>query len=277
MVLAHDRDLRRVFDIRKNIWEVSYDEIRDLDSGGWFSPDFSDQRISTLDEVIEAVRGNARLNIEVKFNGPERGFAEAVVDIVGQQNFEDECIVTSLDYAGLQRVQAANPNLRTGIIVSSSLGDILKMDVDLLSIDTGTANSVLIRSAHQAEREVHVWTVNEASVMNTMIGKGVDQIITDDPKLLGEVMEERAGLSNAEKALLQLADIARHGLRGAGATIEAPRKFCSLRGLAIGRKTSPHPTGCLVPLWGMIMAAESIQRLPLTFSPSLSQLGRISD
>ena len=42
--------------------------------------------------------------------------------------------------------------------------------------------------------------------MNTMIAMGVDSIITDDPKLLGEVLRERAALSNAEKALLQFAE-----------------------------------------------------------------------
>ena len=41
-----------------------------------------------------------------------------------------------------------------------------------------------------------------------LIGLGVDQIITDDPKLLGEVIKERAALSQAELVLLRLADIA---------------------------------------------------------------------
>lgn len=45
-------------------------------------------------------------------------------------------------------------------------------------------------------------------LMNMMIGMGVDNIITDDPKLLGEVLSGRAGLSNVEKALLHLADFA---------------------------------------------------------------------
>ena len=44
--------------------------------------------------------------------------------------------------------------------------------------------------------------------MNKMIGMGVDQIITDDPKLLGEVIAHRANLSQAELTLLRLADIA---------------------------------------------------------------------
>ena len=38
VVLAHDKDLNRVFGINRRIWEVTYDELKDLDSGGWFSP-----------------------------------------------------------------------------------------------------------------------------------------------------------------------------------------------------------------------------------------------
>jgi hypothetical protein len=44
--------------------------------------------------------------------------------------------------------------------------------------------------------------------MNTMIGMGVDSIITDNPKLPGEVISDRAALTNVEKTLLQFADFA---------------------------------------------------------------------
>jgi hypothetical protein len=50
--------------------------------------------------------------------------------------------------------------------------------------------------------------VNDVPLMNTVLSMGADNIITDDPKLLGEVLRRRAALSNGEKILLQLADFA---------------------------------------------------------------------
>jgi hypothetical protein len=41
--------------------------------------------------------------------------------------------------------------------------------------------------------------------MSTMIGRGVDGVITDEPALLNEVMARRAGLSSPERLLLEAA------------------------------------------------------------------------
>jgi glycerophosphoryl diester phosphodiesterase len=208
VVLCHDKDLKRVFDMDKGIWEVTYDEIKDLDSGSWFSPEFSDQRICTLDQVIDAVRDKAKLNIEMKFSGHEQKLAREVVRIVNANAFREQCILTSLDYAGLQRAQAADPKMRTGLIVTSAIGDITRLNADLLSVGAKSVNRSLVARAREQGLEVHVWTVNDVALMSTMIEMGVDQIITDAPKLLGRVLEVRAGLSSAEKVLLQLAGIA---------------------------------------------------------------------
>jgi glycerophosphoryl diester phosphodiesterase len=212
VVLVHDKDLLRVFGIRKGIWEVTYDELKDLDSGGWFSPEFSDQRLATLDQVIKAVKGRARLNIELKFNGHQQKLAREVVRIVRENDFVDDCILTSLDYDGILRARAAGPEFRTGLIVTSSIGDVTRLEGELLSVSAKAVTRDLIDRAHHAGLEVHVWTVNDLPLMNRMIGMGVDQIITDDPKLLAELIRERASLSPAELTLLRLADIAENRL-----------------------------------------------------------------
>ena len=208
IVLVHDKDLLRVFGIKKGIWEASFEELKDLDSGGWFSPEFSDQRLATLDQVIKSIKGKAMLNIELKFNGHQKQLAKEVVRIVRENDFTDDCILTSLDYAGIQRARAAGPEFRTGVIITSAIGDVTKLDGDLISVSAGTVTRDLIDRARLADLEVHVWTVNSVQQMNKMIGMGVDQIITDDPKLLGEVIAHRANLSQAELTLLRLADIA---------------------------------------------------------------------
>lgn len=212
VVLVHDKDLLRVFGIKKGIWEVTFDELRDLDSGGWFSPEFSDQRLATLDQVIQAVQGRAKLNIELKFNGHEKQLASEVVRIVRENQFVDDCILTSLDYAGIQRARTAGPEFRTGLIVTSAIGDVTQLEGDLLSVSAKAVTRNLIDRAHRAGMEVHVWTVNDLPMMNRMIGMGVDQIITDDPKLLGNLIAERANRTPAELTLLRLADIVDHRL-----------------------------------------------------------------
>ena len=50
IVVLHDADLMRLAGTRLNIWDADYDDLRDLDVGSWFSPEFSDERIPTLED-----------------------------------------------------------------------------------------------------------------------------------------------------------------------------------------------------------------------------------
>src|SRR5689334_22417812 len=88
VVMLHDCDLKRVAGLSKRLEELSYNEVRKLDVGKWFSTAFAGERVPTLIEVINLSRGKIRLNIELKFFGPDRRLARAVADIVREQNFE---------------------------------------------------------------------------------------------------------------------------------------------------------------------------------------------
>ena len=55
--------------------------------------------------------------------------------------------------------------------------------------------------------KVFVWTVDDASTMSAMMGRGVDGMITNRPALAKAVLAERAGMSPALRLLLELADV----------------------------------------------------------------------
>jgi glycerophosphoryl diester phosphodiesterase len=61
-----------------------------------------------------------------------------------------------------------------------------------------------VRSNRRAGLETHVWTVNREADMARMLDYGVDNIITDRPKALRELIDERAELSDVELLLLAL-------------------------------------------------------------------------
>jgi glycerophosphoryl diester phosphodiesterase len=49
----------------------------------------------------------------------------------------------------------------------------------------------LVRTAHRAGLAVHVWTIDDADEMRTLIGMGVDGIMTDRPCVLAAVLADR--------------------------------------------------------------------------------------
>ncbi len=202
IVVIHDSDLRRIAGDSRGIWEVSSAELATLDAGSWFGPDFANERIPTLEQAISLVRGRMHLNIELKFNGHDERLVERVVEIVLREGFAEEAVITSLDYRAVQEVRAVTTAIPVGFIVASTVSRITRLDVELLAVDQRRATPSFIRATQRAGKEVHVWTVNDRTSMQRFIELGVDNIMTDDPAMLRDLLAERAALSDPEKWLL---------------------------------------------------------------------------
>lgn len=202
VVLLHDRDLKRVAGIPRRIGELSFREVREMDVGSHFGPTFAGERVPTLADVIRLSRGRIRLNIELKYHGPDRKLAREVGRLVREQGFESECLLTSFNYNALLELKRHDPRLRRGLIVAHALGDVSRLEVEALSVRADWLSDELLRSAHRAGQEVHVWTVNDARQMTRLAKRGVDNIITSDPDAMIRARGEWASLTGAERLLL---------------------------------------------------------------------------
>jgi glycerophosphoryl diester phosphodiesterase len=202
VVLLHDRDLKRVAGVSRRLDELSYDQVRKLDVGSWFDPAFAGEPVPTLAEVVNLARGRIKLNIELKFFGPGRRLAGEVARLVREQDFESDCLITSLDYDALLEVKSTNPRLRTGLIVAHALGDVSRLEVEVLSVRADWLTDDVLRAAHRRGQEIHVWTVNDASQMARLAKRGVDNIITSDPDMGIRARDEWANLTGSERLVL---------------------------------------------------------------------------
>jgi glycerophosphoryl diester phosphodiesterase len=204
LVVVHDGDLMRMAGDPRKVGALTAAEIAAIDVGRKFGERFDGESPPTLEEVIDLVRGRMRLNIELKYNVADPGLAPAVVDLLRREDFLDQAVITSLDYAALRQTELLEPRLRTGHIVTAAVGNVVRTEADFLSLNAARATPSLIRRAHSVGKEVHVWTVNEPELMLRMIERGADNLITDDPALLSRVMQERNGLTTAEILGLRL-------------------------------------------------------------------------
>jgi len=189
LVLLHDPDLKRTTGIKKNIWQTTYDKIKNLDAGSWFSEEFKGERIPLLEDAIEFIRGRMLLNIELKTNGNEVRLAERVCEIVKRMNFSDQVILTSFEPDQLRAAEITSPGIRTGLIFYFMPSyDILSMPYSVLSLHKRNAGKKFLDQAREAGKELHVWTVNEEKDMHDLIQTGVDNIITNYPERLRSIL-----------------------------------------------------------------------------------------
>ena len=199
IIVMHDDNLKRTTGVNKNVWEVTYDEIKNLDNGAFFDPEFEGTKICTLDEAIKlaaSAKDKLYLNIEIKRNGHDDGIAEKVVQIILDNNYLNYCDITSQDYSTLEEVREINPYVLTAYTSVIGIGNIESLEAaDIISIQETFATYENIERIHNAGKRVFVWTINEQDTMEQLANLNVDAILTNDPRLCQEVFEGYA--SNA--------------------------------------------------------------------------------
>lgn len=190
LVVMHDSNLKRTTGVNKDIWDVDYADIQDLDAGSWFDPAYANARIPTLEETLQFVDKRAKLNIEIKptKHGSDT-LEQDVAELITRYQYTDACYVTSFSYGSLKKVKEANPEIRTGYLMSVAYGQFYSLKyADAFSLNKVFVTSQVVNAAHQQGKQIFAWTVNGMSEVRSLCNLHVDSIITDDPVMVQNVI-----------------------------------------------------------------------------------------
>ena len=219
VVVIHDSDLMKLAGVNLRVWEASTQQLAEIDVGSWFAPGFEDERIPKLADVLDEVKGHSKLIVELKYYGHDQQLEQRVIDLIEAAGMQDDTMIMSLEYAGIQRVRALRPDWKIGLLTARAIGDLTRLDPDFLAVNVAMARPALIKAAHMAGKNIYVWTVNDVLAMSQMMSLGVDGIITDEPLLAREVLTMRAELSSAKRLLLHIAPLL--GVKGPSLSIKS--------------------------------------------------------
>ena len=199
VVLFHDEDLSRVTGDPRKIAHVSRAELSRImsDRGG----------LVTAADALDAFP-SLRFNLDVKVADAARPLGRIVArqsDRVLLTSFSDARRRTALDAAravgGTPATSAGQASVVRALLAATSGSRALVKralaGIDALQVPerAGRLRIVsprLLRAAHSAGVEVHVWTVNEPSEMDRLLALGVDGLVTDRADLALAAVARRA-------------------------------------------------------------------------------------
>jgi glycerophosphoryl diester phosphodiesterase len=140
------------------------------------------RRVPQVVEVLDAVRGRVRLDVELK----EAGYESRVLDLLFDHGFGvSDFIVTSFDAGAIERVKRARPDVRAGLLVydvtpQRALEMFLESHADFLGPDCAITDDWLLREAGAARVGLLPWTVNEPDdLRRLLVAPAVVGVITD--------------------------------------------------------------------------------------------------
>jgi glycerophosphoryl diester phosphodiesterase len=186
-ILIHDETLKRTTNGKGYVKDYTYEELKQLDAGSWFSSDFRSAKILTLDEFLSWIKPkNLSLNLELKNNKIDYNNLESIVyRMVKKHCLEKRTTISTFSPLSVTRLKTYQAELGIALLTSkpnSNLVDYAKsLGANALHIKYRLVNTSLIEKAHASNMAVRVYTVNRYRQMMNCFQEACDGIFTDVP------------------------------------------------------------------------------------------------
>ncbi|MFX1376642.1 MAG: glycerophosphodiester phosphodiesterase [Promethearchaeota archaeon] len=182
LVITHDENIHRITGKQGHIKDFSLKQLKSLDFG-------EGEKIPTLQEVIELIRGNIYLNCEIKVEN----ISQKVIELFKKYQIIDAVIVSSFLHNELLKFQKIEPNLKLASLEPTQYEPKYSWDVKKKMIQFCITNNLFainpfyhlvnqqfVDFAHNNHVKVFPWTVDSKPLIRRLIKLGVDGIITND-------------------------------------------------------------------------------------------------
>jgi len=193
LVIVHDTTLNRTTDGDGLVKNYTFNELRQLDAGKWFSADFAGEKLPTIEDLLDyAGQADLSLYLEIK-GGAGYGVERAVISALRGRKEAKAAVVLCFDGSVLNRVHQLDRLLMTGLLFESGGEEMVREAVKVGARQIGPRGDCvtpeLVEDAHRRGLKVISWTINDAAQMRALAKMGVDGIITNHPDRLVAVRD----------------------------------------------------------------------------------------
>jgi glycerophosphoryl diester phosphodiesterase len=188
LFLHHDWTLEKLGSETSLVISKTLSELKKLDAGKWFAPEFAGERIPTLSEALSAVPKGKIVNIEIKKTAADsRDIESKVVRCIRDMKIADDIIISSFNHQTIAKIQKSDPDIKTALIISSLLAEPMKYFGNFTCYSIHPlfyfADPKLIEVLHSNNIKIYPWVVNVPEYAGLLMESGCDGIITNYPDL----------------------------------------------------------------------------------------------
>ncbi|MFO7968726.1 MAG: glycerophosphodiester phosphodiesterase family protein [Bacillota bacterium] len=192
-VLMHDDTINRTTNssIPYKVENLSYQELQQYDAGSWFSSEYSNEPIPSLEQVLDSTKGKATLFIDMKTTNQ---LVEAeIIRLLAEYDMIDEVKILSFNINQLYRFKGYNDKIETILLLSSYYGNISYLFKDdninhfALRISVIKSNPNLINLIHSNNKNAYAWVADDEDAIYTGMETDVDGFITKRPNIAREI------------------------------------------------------------------------------------------
>lgn len=179
LVVIHDYSLGRTTNKSGFVKNKTLDELK--------SASIKDgQKIPTLAEVLNLVKGRCRINIEIKGNDCHKELVQLIENQINNNNYKPEYfLISSFKHEQLIEFHKILPNIKIAILCHKPSVKHIKLahslNAESINPDFKSLNEEMVNKIHSSRLKVYAYTVNAETDKTRMEKMGVDGIFTDFP------------------------------------------------------------------------------------------------
>ncbi len=199
LVITHDFNLKRITGVDALVEDKTYEELRRMDFGSFFSGKYEGEKIPTLDEVFSLMGDQVYYDIEIKHNLIKSTVMETeIMRKIREYNLEDRVIISSFNPFAVRSFKKLFPGIPTAVIycVSPKVPFIFRRGAgkyiarpDIMKPSKTQVTKKLLKHAKGKNGfGVMTWVVDERDKALDLLQRGVDGIISNQPEVLKETV-----------------------------------------------------------------------------------------
>lgn len=182
-VVMHDTNLKKLTGEDKTTHELTLSELQELQAveNGHVAP------VASFDDYLAfANQHQQKLLIEIKTTGEDSPkMLEHFIRKYQRTILTHHHRIQSLNYQVITQLAEKAPKLSVNYILPYNFV-FPQTPAQGYTMEETTLTSEFVQRAHQEDKVIYAWTVNEGEEMDRMISYNVDGIVTDDLKTLQE-------------------------------------------------------------------------------------------
>ena len=180
IVLFHDKYLDKLTDGEGLIEKKSLTDLKKLSVLG------TENKIPTLEEVLNIINKQIFLNIELKGKNTAKASLELVEKFINQKKISSQNILfSSFDWNELEKLRELNSDVKIALITENdpllAIETAKKLKAFAINPNYKDLNKKNIKIIHNNDFKIYTWTVNNKRDISKMKLLKVDGIITDFP------------------------------------------------------------------------------------------------
>ena len=197
VVVFHDKTVDRIFQIDsgKSINDYSLEEVKKIDAGSWFNPEFSNVRIPTLDEVLESLPRESSLILEIK-GDKEKLVSSTITSLENMNKTLGSGYISVKDIETLNAVNECTDKCRTGLMQKGRTAlETIKMieenEISIIQIRWRNWNEEEWQILSDLNKIVTVFYSDREDEFEYLLEKKVDGILTNYPSHLVDFLDKK--------------------------------------------------------------------------------------